>query len=314
MFDWNDLKYFLAVAQHGSTLSAAKSLRVNQSTVHRRIEELERQLGCALVSRHPTGYRLTEMGEHIRARASRVEAAAADFERAVSAKSSELKGTVKVTCPEALGPRLIASRLIEKFNARYPDVRVEFVMSDKILALGSGDADIAIRGKRPVESGLVGRKIADTPWAVFASRSYVKRHGKIESAAEIDRHSVVVFAGPLKRACSAHEMPRLFIAPNARGCRSRRDSIAALLPSVKSGAGIALMPVVVGKNEKDLVQILDLGAGMATPVYLLTHRDLRPARRAFAHSSTLSSSTLRVAPASVAGAGRPPLRRGSGAG
>ena len=129
MFDWNDLKYFLAVAQHGSTLSAAKSLRVNQSTVHRRIEELERQLGCALVSRHPTGYRLTEMGEHIRARASRVEAAAADFERAVSAKSSELKGTVKVTCPEALGPRLIASRLIEKFNARYPDVRVEFVMS-----------------------------------------------------------------------------------------------------------------------------------------------------------------------------------------
>ena len=49
MFDWNDLKYFLAVAQHGSTLSAAKSLRVNQSTVHRRIEELERQLGCALV-------------------------------------------------------------------------------------------------------------------------------------------------------------------------------------------------------------------------------------------------------------------------
>ena len=220
------------------------------------------------------------MGEHIRARASRVEAAAADFERAVSAKSSELKGTVKVTCPEALGPRLIASRLIEKFNARYPDVRVEFVMSDKILALGSGDADIAIRGKRPVESGLVGRKIADTPWAVFASRSYVKRHGKIESAAQIDRHSVVVFAGPL----SDHPAARMLktIAPNAQ-VAARADSIAALLPSVKSGAGIALMPVVVGKNEKDLVQILDLGAGMATPVYLLTHRDLRrtPRVRAF---------------------------------
>lgn len=280
MFDWNDLKYFLAVAQHGSTLSAAKSLRVNQSTVHRRIQELERQLGCALVSRHPTGYRLTEMGEHIRARASRVEAAAADFERAVSAKSSELKGTVKITCPEALGPRLIASRLIEKFNARYPDVRVEFVMSDKILALGSGDADIAIRGKRPVESGLVGRKIADTPWAVFASRSYVKRHGKIESAAQIDHHSVVVFAGPL----SDHPAARMLktIAPNSQ-VAARADSIAALLPSVKSGAGIALMPVVVGKNEKDLVQILDLGSGMATPVYLLTHRDLRrtPRVRAF---------------------------------
>ena len=221
------------------------------------------------------------MGEHIRARASRVEAAAADFERAVSAKSSELKGTVKVTCPEALGPRLIASRLIEKLDARYPDVRVEFVMSDKILALGSGDADIAICGKRAVESGLVGRNIADTPWAVFASRSYVKRHGKIESAAQIDRHSVVVFAGTL----SDHPAARMLetIAPNAQ-VAARAHSIPAPPPfGERPGAGIALMPVVVGKNEKDLVQILDLGAGMATPVYLLTHRDLRrtPRVRAF---------------------------------
>jgi DNA-binding transcriptional LysR family regulator len=280
MFDWNDLKYFLAVVQCGSTLSAAKALRVNQSTVHRRIQELERQLGCALVSRHPTGYRLTEMGEHVRAHALRVEAAAADFERTVSAKSSELKGTVKITCPEALGPRLIASRLIERFNARYPAVRVEFVMSDKILELGSGEADIAIRGKRPVESGLLGRKIADTPWALYASRAYVDRHGKIESAAQLDGHSVVVFAGRL----SDHPATRWLktAAPNAH-VAARADSIAALLPSVKSGAGIALMPVVVGHNEKELVRVFDLGTIMATPVYLLTHKDLRrtPRVRAF---------------------------------
>ncbi len=247
MFDWNDLKYFLGVARHGSTLSAAKSLRVNQSTVHRRIQELERQLGCALVSRHPTGYRLTEMGEYIRAHALRVEAAAADFERAVAAKSSELKGTVKITCPEALGPRLIASRLIEKLDARYPDVRVEFVMSDKVLPLGSGEADIAIRGKRPVESGLVGRKIADTPWAVYASRSYVKRHGQIANTAEINGRSVVVFSGTLSDHPAARWLAT--IAPDAH-VAARADSVAALLPSVRSGAGIALMPVIVGKNEK----------------------------------------------------------------
>ncbi len=149
MFDWNDLKYFLAVARAGSTLAAAKSLRVNQSTVHRRLQELERQLGCELVRRHPTGYQLTELGEHLRAHATRVEAAVADFERTVSARSSEMSGTVRVTCPEALGPRLIGARLIDKFNARYPEVRIEFVMSDKILELGSGEAEIAIRAKRP---------------------------------------------------------------------------------------------------------------------------------------------------------------------
>jgi DNA-binding transcriptional LysR family regulator len=276
MFDWNDLKYFLAVAQHGSTLAAAKSLRVNQSTVHRRVQELEKQLGCELVRRHPAGYRLTEMGEHIRAHALRVEAAAGRFERAVSAKSSELKGIVKVTCPEALGARLIASRLIERFNARYPDVQVEFVLSDKILELGAGEADIAIRGKRPEESALFGRKIADSPWAVYASRSYVDRHGKIENAAQIDHHSVVVFAGALSDHPAARWLKT--VAPKAR-VAARADSIAALLPTVKSGAGIALMPAIVGQNEKDLVRIFDLGAGMATPVYLLTHRDLKRAPR-----------------------------------
>lgn len=116
MFDWNDLKYFLAVARSGSTLSAAKLLRVNQSTVHRRIQELERQLGCELVRRHPTGCRLTELGEYVFAYAARVEAATTDFERSVSAKSNETSGTVKVTCPEALGPRLIGAPSYRKIQ------------------------------------------------------------------------------------------------------------------------------------------------------------------------------------------------------
>jgi DNA-binding transcriptional LysR family regulator len=60
--DWNDLRYFLAVAREGSTLAAARALRVNQSTVHRRLVALEKLLGCALAERHPTGYRLTELG------------------------------------------------------------------------------------------------------------------------------------------------------------------------------------------------------------------------------------------------------------
>lgn len=280
MFDWNDLKYFLAVARSGSTLSAAKSLGVNQSTVHRRLGDLERQLGCELVRRHPTGYRLTELGEYVRAYVTRLEAAAADFERAVSAQSNETRGTVKVTCPEVVGSRLIGARLIEKFNARYPDVRVEFIMSDRILELGTGEADIAIRAKRPVESALVGRKIADSPWAVYASRSYVARHGEIDNPAQIERHSVVMFSGALSDHHAARWMKS--VAPNAH-VAARANSVAALLPSVKSGAGLAPMPTVVGDNEADLVRVLDLGSEMATPFYLLTHRDLRrtPRIRAF---------------------------------
>ena len=279
MFDWNDLKYFLAVARAGSTLAAAKSLRVNQSTVHRRLQELEKRLGCELMKRHPTGYRLTELGEHVYAYVTRIEEAVAGFERSVSASSKEPKGTVKVTCPEALGPRLIGARLIEKFNARYPHVRVEFVMSDKILNLGS-DADIAIRAKRPSENALFGRKIADSPWALYASRSYVERCGKVGSPAAINRHSVVVFAGALSDHPAALWLKS--VAPKAH-IAARADSIAALLLSVKSGAGVAPMPVIVGENEADLVCVLRTKPLISTPFHLLIHQDMRrtPRVRAF---------------------------------
>src|SRR5437764_10893568 len=81
MFDWNDLRYFLAVARTGSTLAAAKSLGLSQSTVHRRLDTLEEGLGRRLMRRHPTGYRLTTLGEEMRPLAERVEAAAMEFER-----------------------------------------------------------------------------------------------------------------------------------------------------------------------------------------------------------------------------------------
>jgi DNA-binding transcriptional LysR family regulator len=279
MFDWNDLKYLLAVARAGSTLAAAKSLRVNQSTVHRRLRELEKSLGCELVKRHPTGYRLTELGEHVHAYVARIEGAVTDFERSISASSKEPKGTVKITCPEALGPRLIGARLIEKFNARHPQVGVEFVMSDKILNLGS-DADIAIRARRPTDNTLFGRKIAESPWAVYASRSYVERCGKVGSAAAINHHSVVMFAGPLSDHPAALWLRS--VAPKAH-VAARADSIAALLLSVKSGAGVAPMPVIVGENETDLLCVLPIKPVITTPFHLLMHQDMRrtPRVRAF---------------------------------
>jgi DNA-binding transcriptional LysR family regulator len=279
MFDWNDLKYFLAVARAGSTLAAAKSLKVNQSTVHRRLQELEKRLGCALTKRHPTGYRLTELGEQLLARATQVEDAVVGFERAVSASAEELKGTVRVTCPEALAPRLIGAGVIERFNERYPEVRIEFVMSDRILDLGS-DADIAIRAERPRDDALFGRKIADSPWGLYASRAYIDRCGDVKTPEDLDRHSVVMFTGALNDHQAVQWLRS--VAPRAH-VAARSNSLPALLMSVKSGAGLAAMPIIVGENESGLIRVLDLGPKMATPFYLLMHQDMRgtPRIRAF---------------------------------
>lgn len=272
MFDWNDLRYFITVARSGSTLAAAKVLGLSQSTVHRRLDELEKRLGQQLVTRHPTGYRLTELGEELRSYAERVEETVTDFERRASAWVKDVRGTVKVTCPEAVGSRLLASGLIDKFNARYPALRVEFVMSDKNLDLAKGLADIAFRGVAPTDETLIGRKIADSPWAVYASKSYLKRHGNVKRAEDIDQHSIVLFDGKMRDHHSARWL--LSIAPNAR-IAARASNLPAMLMAVKSGAGLAPMPVIVGENERDLVRVLEPVQDMATSFYLLMHRDMK---------------------------------------
>jgi len=109
VFDWNDLRYLLSVARHGSTIAAAKALRVSQSTVHRRLAELEQELGRPIVKRHATGYRLTELGAQLRPLAERVEDAIAAIGRHMTAASDTPTGVVRVTCSETIGYRLMTS-------------------------------------------------------------------------------------------------------------------------------------------------------------------------------------------------------------
>jgi DNA-binding transcriptional LysR family regulator len=190
MFDWNDLRYFLAVARTGSTIAAAKALGWSQSTVQRRLARLERQLGCKLVERHPTGYRLTALGEDLRRYAEEVEEAVAVFERHLAASDKRLTGTVRVTCPEGLVDPLLTP-LVDAFQARYPGLRVDLIVTERFLDLSKGEAEIAVRGGEPRDPVLIGRKIADNPWAVYASRSYIERHGRPERPEDINHHAII---------------------------------------------------------------------------------------------------------------------------
>src|SRR5713226_2807958 len=192
MFDWNDLRYFLAVARHRSTIAAGKSLGLSQSTVHRRVSELERRIGRQLVARQPSGYRLTELGEALLPYAERVEVAVTDFERRVTDTALDLTGVIRVTCPEPIVYRMTQSKLIDRFHARHPKLRIEFVTSDRYLDLSKGEADVALRSG-DTDDELVGRKIADSIWAVYASRGYIEQHGKPERIEDLSRHQLVGF-------------------------------------------------------------------------------------------------------------------------
>jgi DNA-binding transcriptional LysR family regulator len=272
MFDWNDLKYFLAVARHGSTIAAAKAMGLSQSTVHRRLDELQRQLGVRLVTRQPAGYRLTELGKELREYAERVEDSAAAFQRRLAAAETKPIGTVRVTCPEALGSRLMRSGLFEKFNVRYPRLRVEFVMSDRLVDLGKGEADVAFRATVPTDPALFGRRISPSPWAVYASKTYVAHHGGIDSVTDIGRHAIVRYDGALRDHPAARWLQK--VAPNAP-ISARGTGLPAILMAAKSGAGLAAMPMIVGAEEKDLVQLFGPIPDLPSDIYLLMHEDMK---------------------------------------
>jgi DNA-binding transcriptional LysR family regulator len=272
MFDWNDLKYFLAVARSGSTLGAAKALKASQSTVHRRLKELEGRLGRSLIKRHPTGYRLTELGNSMLVHAERVEEAITSFERNLLASDQHLTGTVRVTCPEAFGYRLLRSNLLDKFKAQFPGLSVEFVMSDQNLNLARGEADVAIRVPPFADGALVTRKIADQPWAIYASHAYVEQHGKITSFEDINNHSVIAFDGSMHNHHAARWLRT--VAPKAR-IAARSDSIPSLLLGVKSGAGLSPLPVIIGESEPELTRMFGAIPNLVSSFYLAVHEDMR---------------------------------------
>lgn len=274
MFDWNDLRHFLAVARYGSTIAAAKALNVNQSTVHRRLDELEKRLGRQLVMRQPTGYKLTEFGQDMVTYAERVEEAVQTFERRLAASDTELTGSIKLTCPEAVGVRLLHSPFIAKFNERYPGLRVDFVISDKLLDLARGEADVAIRATAPFDEALFGRKIADTPWGIYATDAYIERWGTITDVADIARHSVVLL--DIERHVTKTWLQS--VAPEAR-VAARCNSFSALLSAAKSGVGLAALPMTIGDSDPSLVRVLSPIPGLMTNFYLLMHQDMKTTPR-----------------------------------
>src|ERR1700747_1565662 len=198
MFDWDDLRYFLAVARHGSTIAAAKALDLSQSTVHRRLADLEKRIGRNIVVRHATGYRLTEVGMALRPWAEQVERAVDSLERYLVAADDTPTGSIRVTCSESIGYRFTQSLLVETFQNRHPGLRGELIMSDRFLDISKGEADVAIRAGIPNEETLVGRKIADVPWAFYCSRAYLARHGRVERIEDIAGHSVIGFDGDIR--------------------------------------------------------------------------------------------------------------------
>jgi DNA-binding transcriptional LysR family regulator len=273
MLNWNDIRYVLGIARHGSTVAAARALGVNQSTVQRRLVEIESDLKLRLFERLPSGYRLTPSGQAVLASAEAVGAAVEAFQRACA--DAAHANVLRLTCPESMADRLTRSGFLDRFQARYPDLRIALVLSDRYVDLARGEADVALRSG-DTDGDLVGRKVADSLWAVYASADYVRRHGAPASVQDLSRHTLVAFDSSLAGHRLSSWLAR--VAPDAP-VAARSNSVLGLVTGVKSGVGIAALPTPLGDGDPELVRVLPPVDELARAWRLLCHPDSRHLHR-----------------------------------
>lgn len=290
MFNWNDLRYLLAVAEHGSTLAAARALKVNQSTVQRRLAELEHQLGLRLVERLSSGYRLTSAGRAVLPSVEVVAVAIETFERSVAETAHS--GTLRLTCPEPIAVRLSRSGFLDRFQAFRPDLRVEFVLADRYIDLSKGEADVALRSG-DTDGVLFGRKVGNSIWAIYAARAYLERRSAPASIKELWQHPLIAFDDSLANHRLSDWLREVAAGANIV---ARSDSVLGLVSATRSGVGIAALPIALGDAEPDLVQILPSVPELTRAWRLLCHPDARQIYRIAAFFKFVESQIAELKP------------------
>jgi DNA-binding transcriptional LysR family regulator len=277
MYDWNDLRCFLAAAREGSTLAAAKVLRTSQTTVARRIAALEAALGFPLFEKRQGGYSLTPSGEELVSRAEQVEQAADAFDEAASAHRRDVSGSVKITTEEIYASTILAP-VLRQLHEKYPEIVIELDTSQKIRDLGAGEADISLRSTKDANqpAGLVGRQLCIDDWSLYCSRDYAARHGAPESVAELKNHP---FIGGGGGNLWIHYQAWLQALGLEQQVAMHHATSGGLLSGVRSGFGIAVLPCVVADADPDLIRCLSPRTEHGRILWLLTHERVRQTPR-----------------------------------
>ena len=284
--DWNDLRHFLAVARAGSTLAAADSLKVNQSTVARRIGALEQALGLRLFERLQSGYRLTAAGHELLPAAERLEREATTIQRLAEQRARRVAGTVRVTTNEPLA-NLFLNPCIREFTDLYPDVLIEVVVGDESLDLDRGDADVALRaGSQSGTGNLLVRKLRELQWSVYASRDYGLRNGFPRTAETLAGHAIIAGGSGLNRVPGPAWLER---HAGSERVVARSNSVTHMVAAVKAGLGLGAIPCTLGEQDPDLVRCLAPPPELDSPLWLVTRSDLADEPRIRTFTSFMSA-------------------------
>jgi len=266
--NWDDLRFFLAVARGGGLSAAARYLRVNQSTVYRRIGQLEEALGASLFDRQARGYSLNSVGEHMLGLAEQVEEDVLALGRAVQGADNQLRGTVRITTVLEIFSLIVDH--VATFRAQHPGIDLQVDTQQRVVSLSRREADIAIRpGDPPTEPDVIGRKLMPTATAFYASAAYLKGRRMPASSADLAAHDLISFPIGRNTPPGASDHNVVF----------RADSMSAQAMAARAGIGIALLPRFMGDRDDELVSLFEPPSDRTYNLWLLIHADLRQTAR-----------------------------------
>lgn len=297
MTNWDDVRFFLAVARNGSIRAAAAALDVNHATVSRRVAAMEKDLGVRLFEKLPTGYVITPASEEILELAERMEEQVNTLERRVYGRDAGLTGKLRVTLPQALATHLIMPDLV-RFARVNPGIELEIITSYETLNLTKRQADVAIRlvyeNQSPPEH-LYGRRLASVHRAIYVSENLMDRRGSDAITSSLD-WVVKEEDGPLPSWATHSATP-------PKGISYVVSDLLAVIAATREGLGASILPCFIGDRDTGLERLSPGRTKLYGELWILTHSDIRNTPRVRAFTEFMADA-IRDQKALLEGAGQ----------
>jgi len=269
--DWALLQSFAAVGAHGSLSAAARATGTSQPTLSRHISTLEQRLGERLFDRATGGVELTAVGLGLLRHAQKMADAAAHLSIAAEGRTESLTGSVRITASQIVATLILPSILTD-LRALEPEIDLEIVASDQTDNLLLREADIAVRMYRPTQQDVFTKKVGDLKMGMYASTSYLDRHGRPETLVSILDHDVIGYdrstqiIDGFKQA--GIEVDRDFFA-------FRCDDQVVCWQMVTAGYGIGFNQIQIGDGDPRVERVQAAGSVGQLPVWLTAHVELK---------------------------------------
>jgi len=274
MLDWDDFRVFLALQRQRTLSGAARQLKVDQSTVGRRLAALEAAAGARLFDRTPVGYALTAAGEAVAASVAEIEGAALAFERRLLGQDTRLEGSVRLATSDSFAVWFLIPRL-QALRERHPGIRVELLTGNPPVNLARREADVSLRLSKPEQPQLVARCLGEVAWALYASQDYLARRGEPDPRQQLQGHDVIGLDEELRGTAGA----RWLASSGARGrVVLTANSLLSQAAAVSAGLGVSPLPCVYADTRADLRR-LPPGIIGQHEIWLVVHPDVKSSAR-----------------------------------